>query len=45
VGEGVVVSVRVDSATVRVDHATDAIFFGERGDWAAPQRVSSHGGH
>jgi hypothetical protein len=45
VGEGVVVSVRVDSATVRVEHATDAIFFGERGDWAAPQRVSSHGGH
>jgi hypothetical protein len=38
VGEGVVVSVRVDSATVRVEHATDAIFFGENGDWAAPQR-------
>jgi hypothetical protein len=36
VGEGVVVSVRADSATVRVDHATDAIFFGENGDWAAP---------
>jgi hypothetical protein len=37
-GEGVVVAVRDDSATIRVEHATDAIFLGENGDWAAPQR-------
>jgi hypothetical protein len=35
VGDAVVVAVRIDSATIRVDHVTDAIFFG---DWAAPQR-------
>jgi hypothetical protein len=35
VGDAVVVAVRADSATIRVDHVTDAIFFG---DWAAPQR-------
>jgi hypothetical protein len=41
VGEAVVVSVRTDSATIRVEHATDAIFFGDRGDWAAPHRPAS----
>lgn len=35
VGDAVVVAVRIDSATIRVEHVTDAIFFG---DWAAPQR-------
>jgi hypothetical protein len=35
VGDAVVVAVRTDSATIRVEHVTDAIFFG---DWAAPQR-------
>ncbi len=35
VGDAVVVAVRIDSATIRVEHATDAIFFG---DEAAPQR-------
>lgn len=34
-GEAVVISVRSDSATIRVVNATDAIEFG---DWAAPQR-------
>jgi Carboxypeptidase regulatory-like domain len=35
VGDAVVVAVRSDSATIRVDHVTDAIF---EGDLAAPQR-------
>jgi hypothetical protein len=35
VGDAVVVAVREDSATIRVEQVTDAIFFG---DWAAPQR-------
>jgi hypothetical protein len=35
VGDAVVVAVRPDSATIRVERVTDAIFFG---DWAAPQR-------
>jgi hypothetical protein len=35
VGDAVVVAVRIDSATIRVEHVTDAIFFG---DWAAVQR-------
>lgn len=34
IGDAVVVAVRHDSATIRIDHATDAI---ESGDWAAPQ--------
>lgn len=38
VGEAVVVSVREDSSTILVEQATDAIFFGADGDWAAPQR-------
>ena len=35
VGDAVVVAVRSDSATIRVEHVTDAIFFG---DWAALER-------
>jgi hypothetical protein len=35
VGDAVVVAVRLDSATIRVEHVTDAVF---AGDWAAPQR-------
>jgi hypothetical protein len=35
VGDGVVVAVRIDSATIRVEHVTDAIF---SGDLAALQR-------
>ena len=35
VGEAVVVAVRTDSATIRVEQVTDAIV---SGDWAAPQR-------
>jgi len=38
VGEAVVVAIRADSATIRVERATDAIAFGE---WAAPQRQPS----
>ena len=45
VGEAVVVAVRADSSTIRVEHSTDAIFFGERGDWAAPHRQSSRAGN
>jgi hypothetical protein len=37
VGEAVVVAVRTDSATIRVEQATDVIFFGHDGDLAAPQ--------
>jgi hypothetical protein len=36
-GEGIVISVRSQSATIRVLRSTDAIEFG---DWAAPQRQS-----
>jgi hypothetical protein len=39
VGDAVVVAVRLDSATIRVEHVSDAIFFG---DWAAPQLASDH---
>ena len=35
VGDAVVVAVRIDSATIRVERATDVI---SSGDWAAPQR-------
>jgi hypothetical protein len=38
VGQAVVVAVKDDSATIRIDQARDAIFFGPNGDWAAPQR-------
>lgn len=37
VGDAIVVAVRADSATIRVERATDAIV---AGDWAAPQRKS-----
>ena len=37
VGDAVVVAVREDSATIRIETASDAIEFG---DWAAPQRTS-----
>lgn len=45
VGEALVVAVRADSATIRVEQATDAIFFGEDGDWAAPQQIAAGRGH
>jgi hypothetical protein len=35
VGDAVVVAVRIDSATIRVERVVDAI---RLGDWAAPQR-------
>ncbi len=35
VGDALVVAVQNDSATIRVDHVTDAIFVG---NWPAPQR-------
>jgi hypothetical protein len=38
VGEAVIVAARKLSATVRVEQATDVIFFGDGGDFAAPQR-------
>jgi len=41
VGDAVVVAVRAESATIRVERATDAIFFGDDGDWAAPQRPAA----
>jgi len=41
VGEAVVVAVRRESATVRIEQATDVIFFGSDGDWAAPQQPPS----
>jgi hypothetical protein len=37
VGQAVVVTARRESSTVRVEQATDVVFFGEDGDWAAPQ--------
>jgi hypothetical protein len=37
VGDAVIVAVRTDSATIRVERVTDAISFG---DWAAPQQHS-----
>jgi len=37
IGEAMVVSVRIDSATIRLENTTDGIRFG---DWAAPQRPS-----
>jgi hypothetical protein len=38
IGDAVVVAVRFDSATIRIEHAVDMISFGE---WAAPQRYPS----
>ena len=37
-GDAVVVAVRRESATVRVERAIDVIFLGHDGDWVAPQR-------
>jgi len=37
-GDAVVVAVRRESATIRVERATDVIFLGDGGDWVAPQR-------
>ena len=37
-GDAVVVAVQSDSATIRIDHITDAI---TAGDWAAPQSATS----
>ena len=36
VGEAVVVAVRRNSATIRIEWATDVIYLGDDGDWAAP---------
>ncbi len=41
VGEAVIVAARKNSATVRVEQATDVIFFGDSGDFAAPERPSA----
>jgi hypothetical protein len=38
VGDAVVVALRIDSATIRVESASDVISFG---DWAAPQRSAT----
>ena len=38
VGDAIVVAVRTDSATIRIERVTDAI---SAGDWAAPQTRSS----
>jgi hypothetical protein len=37
VGDAIVVAVRIDSATIRIDRVTDAI---SAGDWVAPQTES-----
>lgn len=37
VGQAVVVAVRGYSSTVQVEHATDVVYVGMDGDWAAPQ--------
>ena len=41
VGEAVVVAVRRDTSTIRVEWATDVINFGLDGDWAVPLASSS----
>jgi hypothetical protein len=38
IGTAVVVAVRRESATIRVEHSVDVIFLGDNGDWVAPQR-------
>jgi len=38
IGNAVVVAVRTDSATIRVERATDAVAFG---DWAAPEHATA----
>lgn len=45
IGEAVVVSVKTHSATIRVEQATDAVFFGDNGDWAAPHLPAQHAGN
>jgi hypothetical protein len=40
-GDAVVVAVRRESATVRVERAIDVIFLGLDGDWVAPQRPAA----
>ena len=37
-GDAVVVAVRRESATIRVERTIDVIFLGHDGDWVAPQR-------
>ncbi len=37
IGDAIVVAVRIDSATIRIERATDVIWLG---DWAAPQRYA-----
>jgi hypothetical protein len=37
-GDAVVVAVRRESATIRVERTVDVIFLGHDGDWVAPQR-------
>lgn len=39
-GDAIVVAVRQDSATIRIDRVLDAI---QPGDWAAPQRLAASG--
>jgi hypothetical protein len=41
VGEAVVLAVRRDTATIRVEWATDVIYFGDDGDWAVHLKPSS----
>lgn len=41
VGAAIVVAVRANSSTIRVEQATDVIFFGDGGDWAAPHHPPS----
>jgi hypothetical protein len=40
IGEAVVVTTRRETATIRVEAASDVVFLGMEGDWAAPQRPS-----
>jgi hypothetical protein len=40
IGSAIVVAARANSATVRVEQATDVIQFGNAGDWAAPHQPS-----
>jgi hypothetical protein len=45
VGQAVVVTARRESATIRVEQATDVVFFGADGDWAAPQGPMQRAGN
>ena len=42
-GDAVVVAVRRESATIRVENSVDVIFLGDSGDWVAPQRPAASG--